>query len=386
MGVGNPIRVMLVDDSAIVRGLMQRALKADPQIEIVATAMNGRIAIDTLKQTPADIVVLDIEMPEMDGLTALPELLKITPGLKVIMASTLTMRNAEISMRAMALGATDYLAKPSAANPAEVQDFYRDLTSKIKALAPVARHSAAMPAPAAPAAARAPLAAPSPAPAPAPAAKPPIAAGVAAVAPAMTVQEALNTVPRAGAIAIASSTGGPQALLSIFAALKGRPLQTPIFITQHMPANFTTILADHIAKTVGADCHEGRDGEVVKSGSIYLAPGNYHMQAERRGTDVCIRIHQEAPENFCRPSADPMLRSLAAIYGKKLVTVVLTGMGSDGAPGAAEVVRQGGTVAAQNEATCVVYGMPKAVVDAKLAKAILPLDQMATYIAKAMGG
>ena len=386
MNARPPIRVMLVDDSAIVRGLMQRALKTDPNIEIVSTAMNGQIAIDTLKNTPADIIVLDLEMPVMDGFTALPELLRISPGSKVIMASTLTLRNAEISMRAMELGATDYLPKPSAANPEEVEVFYRDLTDKIKALAPrvhVALPQAAVAPPVA--VAVSPSAAPVAPTVPSPAR--PAAANLQAgpVVPLATVQEALSHAPRAAAIAIASSTGGPQALLSIFSGLKGRTLAVPIFITQHMPPNFTTILAEHIGKTVGGECHEARDGEEVKPGNIYLAPGDFHMVAERQGTSVRLRLNQNPPENFCRPSADPMLRSLAPIYGNKLLTIVLTGMGSDGAPGAAEVVRQGGTVAAQNEATCVVYGMPRAVVDAKLARAILPLDQMAPYMAKAMG-
>lgn len=387
-----PIRVMLVDDSAIVRGLMQRALKADPEIEIVATANDGQVAVDTLARVVADIVVLDIEMPVMDGLSALPLLLKIAPGIKIIMASTLTMRNAEISMRAMELGATDYLPKPSAAKPDEVQEFYRNLIEKIKALAPRQRSAA----PAAPKASFAPADAPVPAPAPAPAAKPmavappraalaTAAAAVGPVVPAATIQEALSSVPRADAIAIASSTGGPQALLTLFAALKGRPITVPIFITQHMPPNFTTILAEHIGRTLGAECHEGRDGEEVSPGVVYLAPGDYHMTAERQGTQMRIRLNQNPPENFCRPSADPMLRSLSAAYGRKLVVVVLTGMGSDGAPGAAEVVKAGGTVAAQNEASCVVYGMPRAIVEAKLARAILPLDQVAPYIARAMG-
>ena len=325
-----PIRVMLVDDSAIVRGLMQRALKAAPGIEIVATAVDGQMAVDTIKRTPADIVLLDIEMPVMDGLTALPLLLAACPGVRVIMASTLTLRNAEISMRAMQLGATDYLAKPTAANPDDVQQFYRALIEKITALAPgrLVTHTVAAPAvtaaPARVATAVAPAALSRPA---------AIASYAGSVVPLATVQEALNLAPRAAAIAIASSTGGPQALLSIFAALKGRVVKTPIFITQHMPPNFTTILAEHIGKTVGGDCHEGVDGEEVKPGSIYLAPGDYHMVAERQGTVTRIRLNKNAPENFCRPSADPMLRSLAAIYGNKLVTVVLTGMGGDGGPG-----------------------------------------------------
>ncbi len=378
---------MLVDDSAIIRGLMQRALKQEAQIEIVATAIDGQTAIDSLRRVPADIVVLDIEMPGMDGLTALPELLKTCPAARIIMASTLTARNAQISMRAMELGATDYLPKPSAANPNEVQDFYRQLIEKIKALAPrSSRPSPSFAAPSVPASATAPAKVAATSYASAPLARPsPLAAIAGNVVPLHTLHEALLHIPRVQAIAIASSTGGPQALLALFGALKGRPLTVPLFITQHMPPNFTTILADHIGKTVGADCHEGKDGEEVRSGVIYLAPGDYHMVVERKGTHTHIRLNQNPPENFCRPSADPMLRSLSAIYGKYLLTIVLTGMGADGAAGASEVVKGGGMVVAQNEATCVVYGMPRAVVDARLARAILPLDQMAPVITRAMG-
>lgn len=387
MNAAAPIRVMLVDDSAIIRGLMQRALNADPEVAIVATAVDGAQAIETLKKTPADVLILDIEMPVMDGLTALPHLLKVSPGLKIIMASTLTLRNAEISMRAMALGAIDYLPKPSAANPGEVQDFYRLLLEKIKALATSRARptDTAIPASASPVVANVRVPAGSPTPPATSAPRPGAATAGLSVAPASTVAEAMNNVPRAGAIAIASSTGGPQALLSVFSALKGRKFPVPVFITQHMPPNFTTILADHISKNLGGDCHEAKTGEEVKPGIVYLAPGDFHMTVERAGTGIRLKLDQNPPENFCRPSADPMLRSLASVYGNKLVTIVLTGMGSDGAPGSAEVVRQGGTVVAQNEASCVVYGMPRAVVDAKLAKAILPLDQMAPYMAKAMG-
>jgi len=353
MGAGEEnIRVMLVDDSAVVRGLMQRALREDPAITVVATAMDGAMALDVLKRNPVDVIVLDIEMPVMDGLTALPELLKIAPNVKIIMASTLTMRNAEISLRALGLGATDYLAKPSATEQAEVADFFRQLIIKVKALGKKPLY-------------------------PAPQSQ--------VAAPKRTAINPSVVIPRAEALAIAASTGGPQALLQVFTALKHKTRQVPIFITQHMPPNFTTILADHISKVVDADCHEARDGEEVKAGVIYLAPGDFHMTVERRAGGVWLKLDKNPPENFCRPAADPMLRSLAAVYGKKLLVTVLTGMGSDGSRAAADVVAAGGVVIAQDEASCVVYGMPKAVVDAKLAQSVLPLDQIPSYLAKAMG-
>jgi two-component system chemotaxis response regulator CheB len=366
------IRVMLVDDSAMVRGLMQRALKAEALIDVVAVAANGALALETLKKQPVDVIVLDIEMPVMDGLAALPELLKISPRTKVIMASTLTMRNAEISFRALQLGATEYLPKPSSTGKDEVEEFYRLLIDKIKALGQ-AKESSVRPAAAKPSLSELP---------------PPLAAaskGAPSVIPAATIAEALKTAPPAMALAVASSTGGPQALLTLFAALKGKIQSVPIFVTQHMPPNFTTILAEHISKTIEGDCHEARDGEAVYPGIVYLAPGNYHMVAERQTSDVVLRVNQAPPENFCRPAADPMLRSLAVAYGNALVVAVLTGMGSDGARGAVDVVNAGGTVVAQDEPSCVVYGMPKAVVDRKLVKAILPLDQIAPYFMRSMG-
>jgi two-component system chemotaxis response regulator CheB len=353
------IRTVLVDDSAVIRGLMQRALSADPEVEIVATAMDGQMALDVLKRIPADIVILDIEMPVMDGLTALPEILKRHPNVKVIMASTLTLRNAEVSLKALALGASDYLAKPTAQDPGEVQEFYRQMLAKIHALVPKGSASAATQAQ-------------------------PSAPAIVSIPPVRGIVRPHSSPPPASALAIASSTGGPQALLTLFKEWKGRTLRVPMFITQHMPPNFTTILAQHISTASGMDCHEAKDGEEVKSGVIYLAPGDFHMTVERVGTSVKLKLDKNPPENFCRPSADPMLRSLTKIYGSKLLVTVLTGLGADGARGAVEVVNNGGTVIAQDEATCVVYGMPKAVVEAKLTSAVLPLPQIAPYLAQAV--
>lgn len=358
-------RVILVDDSAVVRGLVQRALAAEPSIEIVGSAVDGQMALDVLKRTPADIIILDIEMPVMDGLTALPEILKLSPKTRVIMASTLTLRNAEISIKAMELGASDYVAKPSAKDGGEVDEFYRQLIQKIKALSPVPSTAGAEARTAA-----------------APAAPRPMLQGLPP-APAIPVRQSIVPSP-ASALAIASSTGGPQALIQLFKELRGKMPRIPVFITQHMPPNFTTILADHISKASGFDCHEAKDGEDVRPGIVYLAPGDFHMTVERSGTQVKLRLDKNPQENFCRPSADPMLRSLARVYGKQLLVTVLTGLGSDGSKGSAEVVAAGGTVVAQDEATCVVYGMPRAVVEAKLTSAVFPLPQIAPYLAKAI--
>jgi len=367
------IRVMLVDDSTIVRGLMQRALRSDPEIEVEATAVNGQMALDLLKRTAVDVIILDIEMPVMDGLTALPQLLEISKHTRVIMASTLTLRNAEISMQAMELGASDYLAKPST-EKGEVDGFYEQLITKVKTLGrtsgvptapvPILQKEERM-------LAKAKLAAvPSAMPAP-------------LVLPNIVVKQSTQPA-QANALAIASSTGGPAALLSLFQQFKGKQLRTPIFLTQHMPPNFTTILADHISKAMGGDCHEARDGEEVKPGVVYMAPGDFHMTAVREAEKIILKLDQNPPENFCRPAADPMFRSLAKIYGKNLLCVVLTGIGMDGTRGAAEAVSAGATVIAQDEETSVVYGMPKSVAEAKLTTAVLPLPHIGPYLLRAV--
>jgi len=368
-----PIKVMIVDDSAIIRGLMTRALKEAPDIEIIATAADGQIAVDNLSWAKPDVIVLDIEMPNMDGLTALPKLVEKLPSAHVIMASTLTLRNAEISMKAMELGATDYLPKPTAKTPDATAEFFRDLITKVRALAgtPTLRSSR----PVAPAA-------------PKPVPNPPAAAAaaiMAAPAPPATAFTAAKPAGRVAAIAIASSTGGPQALQTLFGLVKNRLARVPVFITQHMPPTFTTILAEHLAKAAGVPCREAKDGEIAAPGTVYVAPGDFHMVPEAvAGGGVVIRLNQNPPENFCRPAADPMLRALAGIYGAELLTLVLTGMGQDGLEGAKVAAAKGGLVVAQDQASCVVWGMPRAVTEAGVAKVILPLDAIPDYLARAV--
>lgn len=354
------IRVMLVDDSAVVRGLVTRALTADTNIEIVASAINGTDAVREAEKQQPDIVLLDIEMPGMDGITALPKLLVVAPKCKVIMASTLTLRNADISLKALELGASDYVAKPTARTPDELENFYRELREKIYALFKTGSISP-----------RQQVASPSK----------PVASKIELRNP---------TVPIAGgavrALAIASSTGGPQALQQLFAGLQGKLLHIPIFVTQHMPPTFTTILADHITKTGGRPCAEGKDGEEVLPGRIYLAPGDYHMLVVEEKGKILIRLNQEPQVNFCRPAADPMFASISKVYGKNLMAVVLTGMGQDGTEGAKVIVNNNGSVIAQDEASSVVWGMPGAAAQAGVCRAILPLNDIPSYLIKEIGG
>jgi two-component system chemotaxis response regulator CheB len=358
MTATSPYRVMLVDDSAVIRGLFSRFLEADPEIEVLTTASNGQIAIKALAKHDIEIVVLDIEMPVMDGLTALPLLLKAKPGLQVLIASTLTRKNAEVSLRAMAEGAADYVTKPSSTSEIHsAEAFKRELTQKIKALAEARRGGQVS---------RAPQAADQ---APAASSKP----------QEFKLRRAPMQEPKI--IAIGSSTGGPPALLNLLRNL-GTEVDQPIVITQHMPPTFTSLLAEHITKASGKTCNEGKDGEALLPGRIYIAPGDYHMLVERDENGVVIRLNQQPPENYCRPAVDPMLHSLAEVYGSRVMVVILTGMGNDGQKGSETIVGAGGTVIAQDEASSVVWGMPGAVATAGLCSAVLPLSDIAPYVRK----
>jgi two-component system chemotaxis response regulator CheB len=367
---------MVVDDSAIIRGLIARSLEADSEIEVVSSVSNGELAVKAAARHELDVVVLDIEMPVMDGLTALPKLLEINSGLQIIMASTLTLRNADISMKALSMGAADYVPKPSSSTGTHgASEFRRDLTEKVKALGLVARQKIGAEAPSRRAdrgdipgheAPTAPLAKAAPA--------------------KIQLRQVGATAQRPEILVIGSSTGGPQALFAVFEHLRDR-LDIPIVITQHMPATFTTILAEHLNRLVAGRCAEGVDGEVVRNDRIYIAPGDNHLVlAQEEGRKV-IRLNQDPPENFCRPAVDPMFRSVAALYGSRVLAVVLTGMGSDGLRGGREIIESGGVMIAQDEASSVVWGMPGAVATDGLCSAVLPLPEIGPAIMrKAAGG
>jgi two-component system chemotaxis response regulator CheB len=378
---------MVCDDSAVIRGLISRNLESDPEIQVVTTVPNGQMAINALSRYPVEVLILDIEMPVMDGLTALPELIKAQPDLQVIMASTLTRRNADISMRALAAGAADYLAKPTttmALNAAA--DFKTELALKVKVLGAARRRAAGLRSPGG-------RRAPDMPHAPAADAHPTPHHPASGTQPA-TARSALRAIPGGSRgpislrpmptempdiVAIGSSTGGPQALFTVLGALKPG-ISQPIVITQHMPATFTTILAEHIERASGIPTVEGSDGMPLLGGHAYVAPGDFHMVVEQQGAQRVIRLLKTPPENFCRPSVDPMLRSLTKVYGRKVFTVILTGMGQDGLKGGEGVIAAGGSLIAQDEATSVVWGMPGAVSMAGLCSAVVPLVEVAPLI------
>jgi len=352
---GQKIRVMICDDSAVIRFAIGSLLGAEKDIEVVARVAHGRAALDALKQHAVDVVVLDIEMPVMDGLTALPLLLEACPGLSVIMASTLTERGAEISMRALRLGAADYVPKPSAMALAGDQRFGAELIAKVHGLARLRRTRHA----------------------------PAAAAAGAGDGGQFQLRAAARQAPLL--LAIGSSTGGPNALFALVQSLPPT-LGVPIVLTQHMPPAFTTILAQHIDKLGILPCAEARDGDALVPGRILLAPGNRHLLVRRSGGSMVARLSDAPPENFCRPAVDPMLRSACEATGGRMLVAMLTGMGQDGLLGSRQVVEAGGTLVAQDEATSVVWGMPGAVARAGLAHAVLPLPQLGAKIASLIAG
>jgi two-component system chemotaxis response regulator CheB len=358
---GRRVRVMIVDDAVVVRGLFSRWVEAEPDLEVVASLRTGREAVSQVERADPDVVVLDVDMPELDGIAALPLLLAKRRDLVVIMASTLTRRNAEISLRALSLGAADYIPKPD--NNREVTgsiSFRRDLIEKIRQLGLRAKRFR--------------VAGRGPTPAgEAPLTLPP---KLRAANQEIVLRAMPASPPRV--LVIGSSTGGPQALNGLVAQIGQVLDRAPVLITQHMPPTFTTILAEHLARLSNRPVREAVDGEEINAGTVYLAPGGKHMSVKRREGGVPVIALDDGPlVNFCKPAVDPLFSSAAEIWGSKVLALVLTGMGSDGLRGSQAIAAAGGSILAQDEATSVVWGMPGQVAHAGLASAILPLNDIA---------
>src|ERR1700749_2197532 len=364
------LRVMVVDDSVVIRGLISRWVNAEADMEVVASLRTGLDAVNQLDRIKPDVAVLDIEMPELDGISALPQLLAKKPELIVIMASTLTLRNAEISLKALSLGASDYIPKPESTREASAAEiFHHDLIQKIRAFGAKVRR--AQPA----------IASPSLAPALSsekPAARPAVAH------PALMKRAFGMQTPRV--LVVGSSTGGPQALITLVTELGPVIDRCPVLITQHMPPTFTTILAEPLARASRPPAHGGFDGEPVRAGTIYLAPGGRHMRVVRRGAEAVIALDDGPAVNFCKPAVDPLFMSAIDIWQGGVLAVILTGMGSDGMRGGKEIVAAGGSVIAQDEASSVVWGMPGAAANAGICAAVLPLNQIASKVARVFAG
>jgi two-component system chemotaxis response regulator CheB len=364
-----PLRVMVVDDSVVIRGLIARWIGSEPDMVVAASLRTGLDAVNQIERVNPDVAVLDIEMPELDGISALPLLLAKKRNLIIIMASTLTRRNAEISFKALSLGASDYIPKPeSTREPAAAETFRHDLIQKIRHLGAKVRRAATPSPPLVPALDR-----------------PPEPFVRAPVAHPQLMRRAFSTqAPRA--LLIGSSTGGPQALMTLVTQLGPVIDRFPVLITQHMPPTFTTILAEHLARASHRPAHEAVDGEIVKAGQIYLAQGGRHMRVARHGTDVVIALDDGPPVNFCKPAVDPLFTSAIDVWQGGILAVVLTGMGSDGMRGGKEIVAAGGSVIAQDEASSVVWGMPGAAANAGICAAVLPLNLIAPKLVRLFSG
>jgi len=356
------IRVLVVDDAVVFRRLVAEELNRDPALEVVGTAANGRIALARMTQVSPDVVILDVEMPEMDGLVTLKELRKTYPRLLVIMFSALTERGAEATLDALALGATDYFTKPATGGlDASLEIIREQLIPQIKALCSSegrrtrgeGRENRASPSP--------------------------HGAGPSPLAPRPSPLSPRPSPLVPHVLAIGASTGGPNALAEIFRRLPA-DLPVPVVIVQHMPPMFTRLLAERLTAECAIPVQEGSSGAMLQPGKAWIAPGDYHMIVSRDGQQVRTLVHQDPPENSCRPAVDVLLRSLAKAFGPNSLTVILTGMGQDGLRGCELVREAGGQILAQDEATSVVWGMPGHVARAGLADRVLPLSLIADEI------
>lgn len=337
------VRVLIVDDAVLARKVIADSLSDDPTIEVVGTASNGRLALQRLDSTPPDVLILDFEMPEMDGLATIDAVRQRFPKLPIVMCSAFTNEGAAQTLEALARGANDYVAKPSRTrNIEEAKSILRrDLVPKIHALCGIEAEKAVEAAP----------------------------------------SRGTGAVPRVSidVIAIGSSTGGPNALAAVLPELSER-FALPILITQHMPKVFTALLANRLASQSKIKVIEAAPGMRPVAGHAYIAPGGFHLIARRADDGVVLDLTEEAPENSCRPSVDVMLRSVVDVYGEHVLAVILTGMGQDGLRGCELVRRAGGIVLAQDKPTSVVWGMPGAVTEAGVAHAVAPISDIAPMI------
>ena len=369
-----PLRVMVVDDSAVIRGLMSRWIEAEPDMVVAASLRTGLDAVNQVERVEPDVAVLDIDMPDMDGISALPLLLAKKRNLVIIMASTLTRRNAEISFRALSLGAADYVPKPESTREADAAATFRhDLVQKIRHLGAKLRR----PIPS--------LASPPLAPMPGRTREIFARPALAPVAHPQLLRRPFSISPPR-VLLIGASTGGPQALMTLIGEIGPVIDRFPVLITQHMPPTFTTILAEHLARVSNRTVREGIDGETVKAGNVYIAPGGRHMKVARQGTSNVIALDDGPQINFCRPAIDPLFTSAVDVWQGSVLAVVLTGMGSDGTHGGKDIVAAGGSVIAQDEATSVIWGMPGSATNAGICAAVLPLGQIAPKLLRLFSG
>ena len=351
----NPIRVMVVDDSVVVRKIVTDVLSADPDIEVVGTAVNGKIAVAKLDQLKPDLVTMDIEMPEMNGIEAVRAIRATRSRVPIIMFSTLTERGASATLDALSAGANEYVTKPANVGSVgqSMESVREQLIPKIKAL--TGR---------------------------------PVTVGPArAVAPLPPRPATPRTGPgkKPAVLVIGSSTGGPEALAKVLPQLPAS-LPVPVLLVQHMPPVFTRQFAQRLDRLCPLRVVEASDGSPLLPGTVHLAPGDHHLVVRSTGRGLQTGLNQGPPENFCRPAVDPLFRTAVTAFDGAVLGVVLTGMGADGRNGAGEIRAAGGTVIVQDQATSVVWGMPGAISQAGFADEVLPLDRIPDAIQRHLSG
>ncbi len=346
-----PIRVLLADDSSVVRRLLTETINSDSTTTVVAAAKHGQEAVDLLKTIPADVVLLDVEMPVMDGIEAVHAIRAINRWIPIIMFSSLTVKGGTATIDALAAGATDYVAKPaSVGHIGQALDYIRQvLIPKLKQFGP--RTS------------------------------PPL---TEKPLPVRSSSQSNGSKGLVEIVAIGSSTGGPSALESLLTGLPST-FPVPIVVAQHMPAVFTQLLAERLNRRCSLQVREAQHGVELQPGQVWIAPGDFHLQVGTDGPRRVLRLDQSPPENSCRPAVDVLFRSVARVYGGRCLGVVLTGMGKDGLSGGREIRAQGGRLLAQDESTSVVWGMPRAIAEAGLAEHVLPIHQMPGEVVNIVG-
>lgn len=350
------IKVLIVDDSAFMRKALTSMLQEDPEIKVVGTARDGLEALQMIQELKPDIVTMDVEMPRMDGITALKEIMSKNP-VPVIMVSSLTTEGAKVTLEALELGAVDFIPKNLSELSVNIVKIKGMLIDKIKTIARrgVVRRGPSIRAP-----------------------EPKVEV------PKVEIPKArISSERKVGIVSIGTSTGGPKALQEIIPKLP-KDFPVPIVIAQHMPPNFTKPFAERLNQLSQLSVKEAEEGETIKAGMVYVAPGRGHMRLKRRGIETYITISDDREEFIYRPSVDALMLSVAECFPGRSLGVILTGMGNDGAKGAKKIKETGGRVFAQNEETCVVYGMPRAVVEAGIADKIVPLEEMAGEIINAV--
>lgn len=336
------IRVLIVDDSVVMRRVLARTLERDPAVARTDFAANGRVALAKIVERQPDVVVLDLEMPVLDGFETLREIRRLHPQLPVVLFSSFEESSAAATLDAMSLGATDFVVKPSASGIEQAEAYVADRLVPLVVGLGASRAAE-----------------------PRPPASPPAAATRASV----------------DAVVVGVSTGGPDALATVLRLLPAQ-LPVPVLVVQHMPPMFTRLLAERLHRQGGLSVREAQNGDVLRPSTVYIAPGDRHLQLTRQRAEVRVELGDGPPENSCRPAADVLFRSAVEVYGAGVLGIVLTGMGRDGTRGCEAVRAAGGQVLVQDPATAVVASMPASVLEAGLANASLPLDLLVTDLVK----